>query len=500
MSFCAMSPLTLLGAFLFACLIAVYRWWHDPYHRMPEGAQRLPGPWNLPLIGRVHDLPTERTWLHFYKWAKEFGPIFKHELFGTTHVWIASEQIAKDLLAKQAAVFSDRPLINNLPINKTGGEYLPLLGENETWLRQRKFGHQIMTASARLSQHNYPVIETKRLLYKLLFHPDWYRNLLEEHTSRNICRLAWGSPDEASRLRQITMALLTVISPAGALPNVVSPLAYLPAFLSPWKRYEKRRYAEERDFFLSQQAKVRKQWLEGKAKPCYMKMFFDSQEKSQADDLEGAYEVGMMAIAGALTIASPLMSFILAVVLHPEWLAKLQDEIDIVCGDRLPEMGDMENLPVLRSVVKEVIRWRPPVPTGIPHASSKDHVYDGFFIPAGSTIHAMEWGITRDANIYPMPDSFLPQRWMSPSYPTFREPLTQYPRLEGHSQFGNGRRIYDNGREVDIPDLDYCNLLIAKPDWFQLDMTPRNEVKRQKMMEMWRRWKLLKNVSPAVCP
>jgi hypothetical protein len=51
--------------------------------------------------------------------------------------------------------------------------------------------------------------------------------------------------------------------------------------------------------------------------------------------------------------------------------------------------------------------------------------------------------------------------------------------------FNMKKKIDDNGREVDIPDLDYCNLLIAKPDWFQLDMTPRNEVKRQKMMEMW---------------
>ena len=84
----------------------------------------------LPLIGRVHDIPSKRTWLHFYKWATEYGPIYKHELFGTTHVWISSEEVAKDLLSKQASIFSDRPLIKNLPINKTGGEYLPLLGEN----------------------------------------------------------------------------------------------------------------------------------------------------------------------------------------------------------------------------------------------------------------------------------------------------------------------------------------------------------------------------------
>jgi hypothetical protein len=29
--------------------------------------------------------------------------------------------------------------------------------------------------------------------------------------------------------------------------------------------------------------------------------------------------------------------------------------------------------------------------SGIPHASTKDCVYKGYFIPAGSTIHAMEW-------------------------------------------------------------------------------------------------------------
>lgn len=83
------------------------------------------------------------------------------------------------------------------------------------------------------------------------------------------------------------------------------------------------------------------------------------------DDLEGAYQVGMMAIAGALTIASPLMSFVLAMVLFPSWLVKLQEEIDEVCGDRLPEMKDMEKLHTLRAVVKEVVRWRPPVPTGV---------------------------------------------------------------------------------------------------------------------------------------
>jgi cytochrome P450 len=221
-----------------------------------------------------------------------------------------------------------------------------------------------MTGAARNAQFHYPVVETKRLLFSLLSAPASYRSLLEDHSTRNIARLAWGSPDCAAKLQRVTMALLRVISPSGALPNVISPLAALPEFLSPWKRYEKRRYKEEREFFVAQMEMVRKQWLAGTAKPSYMRMVFEAQQKSQIDDLEGAYQVGMMAIAGALTIASPMMSFVLAMVLYPEWLKKLQDEVDTVCGDRLPEMKDMENLPILRAIVKEVVRWRPPVPTG----------------------------------------------------------------------------------------------------------------------------------------
>lgn len=222
-----------------------------------------------------------------------------------------------------------------------------------------------MSGGARNAQFNYPVVETKRLLFTLLSAPASYRSLLEDHSTRNICRLAWGSPECAPKLQRITMALLTVISPSGALPNVFSPLAALPQLLSPWKRYEKRRYKEERDFFMAQLEKVRRQWIAGNAKPSYMRMFFESQQKTKKDDLEGAYQVGMMAIAGALTIASPMMSFVLAMVLFPAWLKNLQDEIDKVCGDRIPEMRDMEKLPILRAVVKEVVRWRPPVPTGL---------------------------------------------------------------------------------------------------------------------------------------
>lgn len=73
-------------------------------------------------------MPTEATWLKFYEWSKTYGPIYQIEIFGTVHVWISSERVAHDLLSKRSRIYSDRPVIPNLPDNRTSGEYLALLG------------------------------------------------------------------------------------------------------------------------------------------------------------------------------------------------------------------------------------------------------------------------------------------------------------------------------------------------------------------------------------
>lgn len=54
------------------------------------------------------------------------------EIFGSVHVWISDEQIANDLLARRGAMYSDRPVIPNLPDNRTSGNYLALLGRTGT--------------------------------------------------------------------------------------------------------------------------------------------------------------------------------------------------------------------------------------------------------------------------------------------------------------------------------------------------------------------------------
>lgn len=266
-----------------------------------------------------------------------------------------------------------------------------------------------MTTSAQSSLHGYPTKERDRFLYLMSQDSSQYIEWVEQFTSRVVSRLSWGSPHPAKVLRKTTFGLLETISPSGALPNVISWLKHVPEGLSPWKKRERQRHELESRLFQMNLGWVERMHARGDAEPSFIRTFLEDKAREKgagaaglvdekslfkwADTGKGEamYVVGLMAIAGALTIGSPIQSYFLAMCHFPEAQAKLQQEIDEVCEGRCPQWEDREKLPTLRAVVKEVLRWRPPVPTGIPHSLEKDDVYNGYFIPAGATIHALEW-------------------------------------------------------------------------------------------------------------
>jgi cytochrome P450 len=78
-------------------------------------------------------------------------------------------------------------------------------------------------------------------------------------------------------------------------------------------------------------------------------------------------------------------------VLHPDVQKKAQEELDRVCGDRLPTMEDEPDLPYIRGCVKESMRWMPTDILGVPHAVIKDDEYKGYKIPKGASVMWNVW-------------------------------------------------------------------------------------------------------------
>lgn len=84
-------------------------------------------------------------------------------------------------------------------------------------------------------------------------------------------------------------------------------------------------------------------------------------------------------------------------------------------GDRTVRfsMDLLENLPYTRAVVKETLRYRPPV-IMVPYVVKKPFpVSDTYTAPKGSMIIPSCWPALHDPEVYPQPDSFDPERWIT---------------------------------------------------------------------------------------
>jgi cytochrome P450 len=130
-----------------------------------------------------------------------------------------------------------------------------------------------------------------------------------------------------------------------------------------------------------------------------------------------------------------LKTFFLAMVLNPKAMKKAQEELDRVVGKgELPDFSHKDNLPYIDALIKEVLRWSPPLPIALPNKAMKDDVYRGHFIPAGAIVIQNVWAVCRDPKIYPDPETFNPDRFLKDGK---INPLVFNPE---DRIFGTGRR------------------------------------------------------------
>lgn len=234
--------------------------------------------------------------------------------------------------------------------------------------------------------------EAKRWCKRLLDNPDDFAFSLEDMASKVMAQLTWDDPSLSTYLTPSAWGLLTQMSPAGPITNVVTPLWDLPMWLNPWKRAERKRHDEQQRWWMEQFLAIRAKMETGDARPCFTRTYLESEKVSNlSGDYEASSAIGMMALVGIFTVAGPLYYFLLAMVHHPKWQTKCQEEIDQICHGKMPTLDDMPSMAILRACIKETMRWRPNVPTGVAHEVEADDFYEGYFIPKGARILPLDW-------------------------------------------------------------------------------------------------------------
>ncbi|CAD6582177.1 MAG: hypothetical protein CYPHOPRED_001859 [Cyphobasidiales sp. Tagirdzhanova-0007] len=472
--------------------------------------QRTPGkllpmpPGRLPIVGHRPALGPERPWLKMKEWADTYGPIYRIQLGNQQVVVLSDARTANALLDKRSAIYSSRPH-SVVGVEYVGrGLRMLFMPYNELWKKQRKYMNQLTSPTAAATYEPLQDLESTHLMLDLLQKPNEFWEHLTRYAGSTIMGITFNkraklaSDPDITDMQTVIKYVTRVAVPGAYIVDTLPWLDYLPRFLAPWKRAGDEAHAQQRTLFMRHLTDVKRDMAEGREARCFTQAML-GMKNQELSELQIAFLGGTMYGAGSDTTADATSSFILAMVKHPHIVRKAHAELDRVVGrERLPAFSDQSDLVYIRAIIAEMHRWRPVIAGGLPHRLDQDDVYEGYFLPKGCSVVANAWAIHQQPDLYPDPQTFKPERFIT-SENTFQG----VPGAErGHFGFGFGRRVcpglyigersifiifsrllwaFDfgyahdaQGEEIPIDENEYTSGFSSHPKPFLCSITPRD--------------------------
>ncbi|KAF8870113.1 cytochrome P450 [Mucidula mucida] len=381
-----------------------------------HGSKPLPpGPPSAWLFGRI--IPEKYPFLQFEEWVKQYGPVFSLKRGSSVVIVIGRYQEAIDLMEKCGAKISDRPRSIAASEIYSGGLRPLLLSNTPTWRIMSRAQHALLQVNQAKIYEPVQLAATKKLILAILNDPDDFIRHSRMFSMTIILTLSHAitkptfSDYEVQGMIRLGARIGKVLRPGAYLVDAIPILKYLPGYLTDVRGY----FKEEHALFKSMMDRVRERIdKEDDAPPCFAKYLLEHQESLGLSDDQLIYLAGTLFGAGAETTASSLVFVIMAAATFPEAAREVQEQIDAVVGtDRCPTFDDRDALPLVTAFVLECARWRPVFVAGMPHCASEDVAWHGYVIPKGAMVIGSHWSIFRDPDVFPNPEVFEPQRWIS---------------------------------------------------------------------------------------
>ncbi|KAG8685934.1 hypothetical protein FRC08_012836 [Ceratobasidium sp. 394] len=248
--------------------------------------------------------------------------------------------------------------------------------EIDVWRASREQIAQHYNPTASKNEHfRVQEAESVQLLYEFLHQPESYMQHPMRYATSILTCLNYGIRCEAyedpalHNLEDIVAHLRELFTPgAKSLADDFPWLGYLPDFLSPW-RAKAKHVGEMAEGLYEDLADIA--WDRGVSGQNANTLGFKFRLGEHASGLtrrQQAFTCGAVLEEGSDTVAGTILTCILALIHDPESQKHARGEIDSLYGeDALPGWNDEQSTPLVRAVVKEVLRWRPPKPIGIPY-------------------------------------------------------------------------------------------------------------------------------------
>ena len=142
-------------------------------------------------------------------------------------------------------------------------------------------------------------------------------------------------------------------------------------------------------------------------------------------------QVLLLLFAGHETLTSAIASFCMITAQNPDITAALRAEQQQLATSEVPTLEELRQMTYLDQVLREVLRLIPPVGGGF-RKVLKSFEFNGYQVPAGWSAIYQIGPTHQEANLYPQPDRFDPERFN----PTQTAERPKY----GYVPFGGGIR------------------------------------------------------------
>ncbi|CAJ2629453.1 cytochrome p450 77a3-like protein [Trifolium pratense] len=415
---------TVLAFLLSALIFFLTQKTKSKSHNLP------PGPPGWPIVGNLFQVA--RSGKQFFEYVKEmkaqYGSIFTLKMGTRTMIILTDAKLVHEAMIQKGAIYATRPpenpTRNIFSANKftvNAALYGPV------WKSLRRNMVQNMLSSTRLK-------EFKSVREDAM---DKFINRLKVNAEKNndvvvvvrdarfaafsiLVVMCFGLEMDEEKLERIDQVMKNVLMVLD--PRIDDYLPILSMFFSKQRKRALEVRKEQIDFlvpFIEQRRRaIQNPGSDQTAITfSYLDTLFDVKvhegKKSSPSNEELVSLISEFLNGGTDTTATAVEWGIAQLIDNPEVQTKLYQEINMTVGDKKVDEKDIEKMPYLQAVVKELLRKHPPTHFVLTHSVTEPTTLGGYDIPTETNVEVYIAGISDDPKLWSNPEKFDPERFIS---------------------------------------------------------------------------------------
>ncbi|XP_068136119.1 cytochrome P450 2K6-like [Hyperolius riggenbachi] len=382
-----------------------------------------PGPKPLPFIGNLHMLNLKKPYKTFKALAKKYGSVFSVQLGARKVVVLCGYETVKDALVNHAEEFADRasvPIFHDI----TKG-YGLVFSNGDNWKVMRRFalatlrdyGMGKKTIENKINEECEYLIKKFKSYQGKPFENTVLLNVAVANIIVSIIlghRFNYEDPVFLRLMGLVNENVKLFSSPMVALYNTFySVIRWLPGDHRTVNKNTKEMHEFVEETFPKYKAE-----LDANDQRNLIDTFLTRQQEEKPDSARYFHNKNLRSLitnlfaAGMETTSSTLRWGILLMMKYPEIQKNVQNEIEKVIGSAVPQTEHRRQMPYTDAVIHEIQRFGNILPMNLPHATTQDVTFRGYFIPKGTYVIPFLESVLRDEGYFKKPEEFYPQHFL----------------------------------------------------------------------------------------